>query len=86
VFIDDALLEALASGICQVVVIGAGYDARGFRFRSPGVRYYELDQPRTQDAKMVCIRELRLDAQRIEYVAADLTRQSVDEVLKSTDH
>ena len=30
-FIDDFLREGLASGVCQVVLLGAGFDARGLR-------------------------------------------------------
>jgi hypothetical protein len=35
-FIDDFLREGLASGVCQVVLLGAGFDTRGLRL--PGDR------------------------------------------------
>jgi methyltransferase (TIGR00027 family) len=45
-FFDDALLEATAAGIRQVVILGAGLDARAFRLRWPsGTRVFELDMP-----------------------------------------
>jgi methyltransferase (TIGR00027 family) len=50
-FIDDRVLAALAAGIRQVVICGAGYDDRALRFRATGVRYFELDHPGTQADK-----------------------------------
>jgi methyltransferase (TIGR00027 family) len=50
-FIDDRVLAALAAGIRQVVICGAGYDDRALRFRTSGVRYFELDHADTQSDK-----------------------------------
>jgi methyltransferase (TIGR00027 family) len=45
-FFDDALLEAAAAGIRQVVILGARLDARAFRLTWPaGTRLFELDMP-----------------------------------------
>jgi methyltransferase (TIGR00027 family) len=45
-FFDDALLEATATGIHQVVILGAGLDARALRLPWPtGTRVFELDLP-----------------------------------------
>ena len=46
VFLDEMLNEACAAGIRQVVLLGAGFDARAFRLPwPPGVRCFELDTP-----------------------------------------
>ena len=46
VFLDDMLGQACAAGARQVVLLGAGFDARAFRLPWPaGVRCYELDTP-----------------------------------------
>jgi methyltransferase (TIGR00027 family) len=50
-FFDRAVLEALRRGVDQVVIVGAGYDDRALRFRTPGVRFFELDHPDTQEDK-----------------------------------
>ncbi|MHB8328179.1 MAG: class I SAM-dependent methyltransferase [Acidimicrobiales bacterium] len=47
-FFDERVLDAISSGTDQVVIIGAGYDTRALRFRSPGVRFFEVDHPATQ--------------------------------------
>lgn len=46
-FIDDRLLDALEVGAEQVVLLGAGYDSRAYRFaeRLAGRPVYEVDLP-----------------------------------------
>lgn len=47
-YIDDVLSAALADGIAQVVILGAGLDSRAYRI--PGIeqaRIFEVDQPAT---------------------------------------
>jgi methyltransferase (TIGR00027 family) len=45
-FLDDLVLDATASGVRQIVLLGAGLDARAFRIQWPdGVRVFELDTP-----------------------------------------
>jgi methyltransferase (TIGR00027 family) len=56
------------------------------RFRSPGVAFYELDLPATQDDKRRRMRYLRLDAAASTLVAADFMTDSVAEVLQPTTY
>jgi methyltransferase (TIGR00027 family) len=58
-FFDERVLAALSAGVGQVVILGAGYDDRALRFRSPGVRFFELDHPATQGDKARRLRALR---------------------------
>jgi methyltransferase (TIGR00027 family) len=58
-FFDERVLAAISAGMAQVVILGAGYDDRALRFRSPGVRYFELDHPATQADKARRLRALR---------------------------
>lgn len=45
--IDSVLLKDLKSGVKQVVIMGAGYDTRAFRFYKdfPKVRFFEVNMP-----------------------------------------
>jgi methyltransferase (TIGR00027 family) len=55
-FIDDAVESAIAGGIDQVVLLGAGFDARAQRLASmASVRVFELDRPPTQVAKRAAL-------------------------------
>jgi methyltransferase (TIGR00027 family) len=50
----DGILQNMADkGLQQVVLIGAGFDTRPYRFgkQLPGVRFFEVDQPATQALK-----------------------------------
>ena len=58
-FVDERVLAAISAGTSQVVIVGAGYDDRALRFRSPGVRFFELDHPATQADKARRLRSLR---------------------------
>ena len=52
--LDRIFSEALAANIEQVVVLGAGYDSRSYRFTDvpDGTQVYEVDAPTTQAAKL----------------------------------
>jgi methyltransferase (TIGR00027 family) len=51
-YLDDALLQLLGEGLDQLVILGAGFDARAYRL--PGLqalRLFEVDHPCTQAMK-----------------------------------
>ncbi len=50
-FFDMEVTNALDAGIQQVVIIGAGYDSRAWRFARASVRFFEVDHPATQEDK-----------------------------------
>lgn len=39
------MVHSTAQGITQVVIGGAGYDGRAFRYARPGVRWFEATLP-----------------------------------------
>ena len=61
-YAEDALCQAVANGIAQYVLIGAGFDS--FALRRPGfaegVQIFEIDFPSTQDLKLQRIHECGL--------------------------
>src|SRR5947208_11469448 len=76
-FFDRTVLQAFARGIDQVVIVGAGYDDRALRFRSPGVRFFELDHPDTQVDKGRRLEAIGVDAGRPTLVPVDFAHDSV---------
>jgi methyltransferase (TIGR00027 family) len=85
-FFDTVVLEALRRGIDQVVIVGAGYDDRALRFRSPGVRFFELDHPDTQADKRRRVEALGADLDGLVFVPLDVTRDPVAELLADAGH
>jgi len=83
-FFDTCVLAAVERGVRQVVIVGAGYDDRALRFRSPGVRFFEVDEPATQADKRRRVEDL--GGEGLVFVAADLERDSVAELLADAGH
>jgi len=84
-FFDDQVLAAISAGVPQVVICGAGYDDRALRFRSPGVRFFELDHPATQADKARRLRAMGALGDVI-LAPADFTGDSADAVLDAAGH
>ncbi len=58
-YIDDVLQSALDSGLQQLVILGAGYDSRAYRFELEGrVKTFEVDHPATQQPKLAKLAEI----------------------------
>jgi len=85
-WVDDVTLTAIGDGIGQIVLVAAGYDCRALRFRSPGVRFTELDHPDTQADKVQILGELGADLTGITFVAADFLDTDVDAALAAAGH
>ena len=47
-FAEDAVHAAIAAGVRQVVILGAGLDTFAYRSPRPDVRVFEVDHPATQ--------------------------------------
>lgn len=84
-FMDDALQRALADGgVEQVVVLGAGYDMRAWRFATAlGARpVFEVDYPSTQHRKLRLLKGRPAPAVDVRRVEIDFQRQTLAGVLE----
>jgi methyltransferase (TIGR00027 family) len=76
--IDDALEEAVTLGARQIVLLGAGLDARAWRMNAlREASVYEVDHPSTQVYKKERIGELAPRAARVAFVDVDFERQDL---------
>jgi methyltransferase (TIGR00027 family) len=85
-FFDEQVLAAISAGTRQIVIVGAGYDDRALRFRSPGVRFFELDHPDTQADKARRLRAMRAAPGGPVLAPADFRRDDVAAVLGACGH
>jgi len=60
-FAEDQLGMAVARGVTQYVILGAGLDTYAWRNPFPGLRIFEVDFPATQEWKGAMLREAGLD-------------------------
>jgi methyltransferase (TIGR00027 family) len=82
--IEGELRRAAAEGATQVVVLGAGFDSRAYRYREshPQLRFFEVDLP-----PMVAEKKKRIAAalgampDYVQYAPIDFDRQTLEEVL-----
>lgn len=87
-YIDDYLGRCLEEHIDQLVILGAGYDSRAYRFPSLAkIRVFEVDHPATQQVKLETVRKIygRIP-EHVRYVAIDFNTQSLEERLATYDY
>lgn len=87
-FIDDVCLEALRDGCEQVVILGAGFDARAYRLPAlEPIRVFEVDHPDTSAEKQRRLARLfpTMPA-HVVFVAVDLTQQHLDGALRAAGY
>lgn len=87
VAIDSYLREALARGVRQVVILGAGLDGRAYRVQELGdATVFEVDHPATQTFKRTRVGALTPASKQLRFVAVDFERDSLDEALEQAGH
>jgi methyltransferase (TIGR00027 family) len=83
--IDARLEQAAAQGITQVVVLGAGFDSRAYRFHDsyPKLRFFEVDLPATINLKKKRVtRMLGALPGYVRYAPIDFNTQTLEKVLR----
>jgi methyltransferase (TIGR00027 family) len=82
--IDEYLNRCLADGLQQLVILGAGFDARAYRFEEleHGVKVFEVDHPASQGAKLEKLVQIfgSLPA-HVVFVPIDFNTQCLDQRL-----
>jgi methyltransferase (TIGR00027 family) len=83
-YTEDALKAAVAQGVTQYVLIGAGFDS--FLCRRPdwagGLAIYEVDHPATQGLKRECLRKCGVaESGSVHFVDADLSVETLASAL-----
>jgi methyltransferase (TIGR00027 family) len=87
-FIDDEAKTALASGVEQVVILGAGFDARAYRLGTmAGRSVFEVDHPATSSAKQAVVkRALGALPQHVRFVAVNFDTESLAEAMRAAGY
>ncbi len=83
-YIDDYLNQCIDDNIEQFVFLGAGYDARAFRFTAlkDGVKVFEVDHPDSQRIKKEKVKKIFGSLpDHIIYVPVDFEKTKLDERL-----
>ncbi|HEV2881997.1 MAG TPA: class I SAM-dependent methyltransferase [Pyrinomonadaceae bacterium] len=93
-YLEETTRAAIADGIRQVVIFGAGYDTLALRLHEafPGVQFIETDHPATQRRKIdaLAAATARRDARspaatNLRFLPLDLTRRNLADALLNFD-
>ena len=76
--ISELVRSALASGVAQVVILGAGFDPLSSELQQEfsAAEFWEIDHPATQRYKMHACSEIGVE--RVHFVAVDLSAAGLD--------
>lgn len=82
---DAELAAAAGRGVDQVLLVGAGYECTAQRHpKLSGMRFYEVDHPATQTAKLRILGAAGVPTDGIRYLPVDLETQSLSAALEDT--
>ena len=87
-FFDQIVARALQDNLAQIVLLGAGYDSRPYRFSGliRDTRIFELDAPLTQQRKVECLRLAAIAIPpQICFVQINFETDSLSEALCAAD-
>jgi len=85
-YVDDCLNQCIDDGIEQLVILGAGYDSRAFRFTAlkDRVKVFEVDHPDSQSVKKEKVSKMLGNLpDHVVYVPVDFERDKLDERLSA---
>jgi methyltransferase (TIGR00027 family) len=88
-YIDDVLKAFLEQGLQQLVILGAGYDARAYRFDQlkNQVKVFEVDHPATQADKIARLRRIfGTVPEQVNFVAVDFNTQTLEKRLPDSGY
>lgn len=86
---DSLFMEALNNKIPQIVLLGAGYDSRAYRFTqfNSATKIFELDIAPTQNGKKKCLKKAQIDIpRRVTLVPIDFNKESLKNVLEKAGY
>ena len=84
-FAEDSAAHAIANGVRQILVMGAGLDTFAYRLEpAHDMRVFELDHPATQAEKRSRLTDARIaEPQHVSYVAHDFEHGSMTAALEA---
>jgi methyltransferase (TIGR00027 family) len=88
-FIDEALARAVAAGVSQLVILGAGFDTHAYRCRGllKDVRVFEVDRAATQALKRERVLAVLGDSPpNLIFVSIDFQHDDLGDVLARHDY
>jgi methyltransferase (TIGR00027 family) len=88
-FFDQLFQQALQKDIPQIIILGAGYDTRPYRFSemNENTRIFECDTPIMQNKKKKDLKKAKIEIpEQVTFVPIDLNQVMLDLALKTAGY
>jgi methyltransferase (TIGR00027 family) len=88
-YLDDYLQSSLEAGLEQLVILGAGYDSRAYRFEKlkEKTKVFEVDYPATQRLKIAKLKEIFGNVpDDVIFVSIDFDNESLEPRLRESSY
>lgn len=88
-FFDRLFVDAQNNKTPQIVLLGAGYDSRAYRFANSnqGTKIFELDAPSTQERKKKCMKKAYIDIpEHVTLVPINFNQESLKDTLEKAGY
>jgi len=88
-FFDNVFIDALNKNIPQIVLLGAGYDTRAYRFArlNNTTKIIDLDIATTQNRKKKCLKKAQIDIPKhVTLVPINFNKESLKNVLEKAGY
>lgn len=88
-FFDGIFIDALNKNIPQIVLLGAGYDSRAYRFANlnSATKIIELDIAPTQNRKKECLKKAQIDIPKhVTLVPINFNKESLKDILEKAGY
>ena len=88
-FFDGIFIDALNKNIPQIVLLGAGYDSRAYRFAklNSATKIIELDIAPTQNRKKKCLKKAQIDIpKQVTLVPINFNKESLKDILEKAGY
>jgi methyltransferase (TIGR00027 family) len=83
----DKLIKNSKNKVEQFIVMGAGYDTRCYGdLKNNNLRFFELDQGKTQALKKECLKKAGIDASHVTFIDVDFTTERWYEKLEKAGY
>ena len=88
-YFDSKFIDALNDEVPQIVLLGAGYDSRAYRYAklNSATKIIELDIGPTQNRKKKCLKKAQIDIPRqVTLASINFRKESLKAVLEKAGH
>jgi methyltransferase (TIGR00027 family) len=83
-YFDQIFRKSLSEGVAQIVLFGAGYDSRAYRYRQfiRNTRIFEIDIHTTQQNKLAMLKEAQIDIPpKVSFIPVDFHSDNLKDTL-----